>query len=285
MKIKNINDKNNALKIKSVLSRLSILLSNIIDYYNNVYDNRVKYLGKELNIDNFYCNVFTEELIRGSMFFILSILIKKIEPSIRKNAELNDWLIISRGKIKDNYGKLFYIKNLHDVQFEKYKEKNIIVTEVINGEEEIPFNCEGLIIIKNENYPDILSHVSVRARNLNIPFIVCFNEDISNTICKLVGNYVNVKIINQNCEVIKTEHIENIENDNKNDKNIIKLNLKDVGEKYEKIYLEIDEFTNNNVGAKSLNTKKIYNKIELCPWLKFQKVFLFLLILWNLLLI
>ena len=274
MKIKNINDKNNALKIKSVLSRLSILLSNVIDFYNNVYDNRVKYLGKELNIDNFYCNLFTEELIRGSMFFILSILIKKIEPSIRKNAELNDWLIISRGKIKDNYGKLFYIKNLHDVQFEKYKEKNIIVTEVINGEEEIPFNCEGLIIIKNENYPDILSHVSVRARNLNIPFIVCFNEDISNTICKLVGNYVNVKIINQNCEVIKTEHIENIENDNnKNDKNIIKLNLKDVGEKYEKIYLEIDEFTNNNVGAKSLNTKKIYNKIELCPWLKYPESF------------
>ncbi len=273
MKIKNINDKNNALKIKSVLSRLSILLSNVIDFYNNVYDNRVKYLGKELNIDNFYCNVFTEELIRGSMFFILSILIKKIEPSIRKNAELNDWLIISRGKIKDNYGKLFYIKNLHDVQFEKYKEKNIIVTEVINGEEEIPFNCEGLIIIKNENYPDILSHVSVRARNLNIPFIVCFNEDISNTIYKLVGNYVNVKIINQNCEVIKTEHIEKIENDNKNDKNVIKLNLKDVGEKYEKIYLEIDEFTNNNVGAKSLNTKKIYNKIELCPWLKYPESF------------
>ncbi len=273
MKIKNINDKNNALKIKSVLSRLSILLSNVIDFYNNVYDNRVKYLGKELNIDNFYCNVFTEELIRGSMFFILSILIKKIEPSIRKNAELNDWLIISRGKIKDNYGKLFYIKNLHDVQFEKYKEKNIIVTEVINGEEEIPFNCEGLIIIKNENYPDILSHVSVRARNLNIPFIVCFNEDISNTIYKLVGNYVNVKIINQNCEVIKTEHIENIENDNKNDKNVIKLNLKDVGEKYEKIYLEIDEFTNNNVGAKSLNTKKFYNKIELCPWLKYPESF------------
>ena len=273
MKIKNIDDKYNALKIKSVLSRLSILLSNVIDFYNNVYDNRVKYLGKELKIDNFYCNVFTEELIRGSMFFILSILIKKIEPSIRKNAELNDWLIISRGKIKDNYGKLFYIKNLHDVQFEKYKEKNIIVTEVINGEEEIPFNCEGLIIIKNENYPDILSHVSVRARNLNIPFIVCFNEDISNTIFKLVGNYVNVKIINQNCEVIKTEHIENIENDNKNDKNVIKLNLKDVGEKYEKIYLEIDEFTNNNVGAKSLNTKKIYNKIELCPWLKYPESF------------
>ena len=273
MKIKNIDDKYNALKIKSVLSRLSILLSNVIDFYNNVYDNRVKYLGKELKIDNFYCNVFTEELIRGSMFFILSILIKKIEPSIRKNAELNDWLIISRGKIKDNYGKLFYIKNLHDVQFEKYKEKNIIVTEVINGEEEIPFNCEGLIIIKNENYPDILSHVSVRARNLNIPFIVCFNEDISNTIYKLVGNYVNVKIINQNCEVIKTEHIENIENDNKNDKNVIKLNLKDVGEKYEKIYLEIDEFTNNNVGAKSLNTKKIYNKIELCPWLKYPESF------------
>ena len=274
MKINNIYDKNNALKIKSVLSRLSILLSNVIDFYNSVYDNRVKYLGKELNIDNFYCNVFTEELIRGSMFFILSILIKKIEPSIRKNAELTDWLIISRGKLKDNYAKLFYIKNLHDIQFEKYKEKIIIVTEVINGEEEIPFNCEGLIIIKNENYPDILSHVSVRARNLNIPFIVCFNEDISTAIFKLVGNYVDVKIINQNCEITKIEHIENIkiDNENKNDKDEIKINLKDVGEKYEKIYLEIDEFTNNNVGAKSLNTKKIYNKIEI-PWLKYPESF------------
>ena len=43
----------------------------------------------------------------------------------------------------------------------------------------------------------MLAHVSVRARNLKVPFAVCFNEKTSDEIFKLMGKNVDVKIQNQ----------------------------------------------------------------------------------------
>jgi alpha-glucan,water dikinase len=208
-----------ALKIKSVLSRLSRILTSIIDYYNIYYDAKGKYFGKECNCDNFAVQNFSEELIRGSIFFALSMLLKKIEPIIRQKANLGDWLIISRGAKNSIYGKLIFVKKLHEVQFTKYSEPTIIISENISGDEEIPINCVSLVIIKSENYPDVLAHVSVRARNLNVPFAVCFNEDKSNEILRLLWQNVEVNINNQ--EFVFTKSIKGINNKDKNEeKNI-----------------------------------------------------------------
>ena len=92
-KIKNQNDfsKLSMLKVKSVISRLNRLLSNVIDFYNQNFEGRAKFFGKECGVDNYAANMFAEELMRGSIFFALSMLLKKIEPTIRKCAEIGDW--------------------------------------------------------------------------------------------------------------------------------------------------------------------------------------------------
>ena len=271
-KLKKDNSKDSFLKVKSVISRINRLLSNIIDFYNKNFDLKAKFFGKECGVDNEYCELFSEEMIRGTIFFALSILLKKIEPIIRKNAELSDWLIISR--IKNNFinGKLIYVKNLHEVQFVKYEEKTIILSENVDGNEEIPINCIGLIIIKSENFPDILSHVSVRARNLNCFFCVCFNENLCNDMLKLINNNVKFNLIDQEINFEKI-NIEDIKNDNfENEKNV-KINIPNVGENYEKIYLELNEFNNKLVGAKSNNTLKVYKKIPDCDFIKYPESF------------
>ena len=264
-----------ALKIKSVLSRLSRILTSIIDYYNIYYDAKGKYFGKECNCDNFAVQNFSEELIRGSIFFALSMLLKKIEPIIRQKANLGDWLIISRGAKNSIYGKLIFVKKLHEVQFIKYAEPTIIISENISGDEEIPINCVCLVIIKSENYPDVLAHVSVRARNLNVPFSVCFNENKSNEILRLLWQNVEVNINNQ--EFVFTKSIKGINNKDKNEEKNIneskKIKVADSGKEYKKIFLEMDEFEKNCVGAKSLNTKNILGKVPNCQWLKFPESF------------
>ena len=264
-----------ALKIKSVLSRLSRILTSIIDYYNIYYDAKGKYFGKECNCDNFAVQNFSEELIRGSIFFALSMLLKKIEPIIRQKANLGDWLIISRGAKNSIYGKLIFVKKLHEVQFTKYSEPTIIISENISGDEEIPINCVCLVIIKSENYPDVLAHVSVRARNLNVPFAVCFNEDKSNEILRLLWQNVEVNINNQ--EFVFTKSIKGINNKDKSEEKNIneskKIKVADSGKEYKKIFLEMDEFEKNCVGAKSLNTKNILGKVSNCQWLKFPESF------------
>ena len=271
-KLKNEKSKDSFLKVKSVISRINRLLSNIIDFYNKNFDLKAKFFGKECNVDNEYCELFAEEMIRGTIFFALSILLKKIEPIIRKNAELSDWLIISR--IKNNFinGKLIYVKNLHDVQFIKYEEKTIILSENVDGNEEIPFNCIGLIIIKSENFPDILAHVSVRARNLNCFFCVCFNENLCNDMLNLINNNVKFNLIDQEINFEKINN-EDIKNDVIEEEKNIKINIPNVGENYEKIFLELNEFNNKFVGAKSNNTLKIYKKIPDCDFIKYPESF------------
>ena len=218
-KIKNQNDfsKLSMLKVKSVISRLNRLLSNVIDFYNQNFEGRAKFFGKECGVDNYAANMFAEELMRGSIFFALSMLLKKIEPTIRKCAEIGDWLIISRGKNNKIKGKVKHVKNLHDVQFMKYPEKTIILTETVSGNEEIPINCVCLIIIKSENYPDILAHVSVRARNLDVPFAVCFNEQKANDIMKLIDKNSEVNLENQEVKIYEM----NINDNTNNKENIV----------------------------------------------------------------
>ena len=270
-----INDqsKDTSLKVKSVLSRLSRLLTSVIDYYNNHYDAKGKYFGKECNCDNFAVEMFSEELIRGSIFFALSMLLKKIEPIIRQNAKLGEWLIISRGNNDIITGKLIHVPKLHDVQFTKYSEPTIIISENVSGDEEVPINCKCLVIVKSENYPDVLAHVSVRARNLNVPFAVCFNEKTSDEIFKLLDKNVEVKIKNQefifdiNKGGQKGKKTEETLEENK------KVKVVDSGKEYKNIIVELDEFDKTCVGAKANNTKKILGKVPGCDWLKYPESF------------
>ena len=270
--LKNDYSKEAAKKVQSVVSRINRLLANIVDYYNKNFEPRATYFGNECALEKFAINTFTEELIRGTIFFTLSMLLKKIDPIIRKNGEFSDWLIISRGAENNIRGKMIYIENLNEVQFTKYPEKTIILTENVMGEEEIPVNCCGLIIIKNENYPDILSHVSVRARNLNILFAVCFNEEKTKNLLELLNKKVEINIQNQ--EVFFQEGFWNSENndviENQQSK---KVKLMKIDDKYKKIYLELSEFENTNVGQKSNNTKKLFKNIIDCDWLKYPESF------------
>ena len=269
-----INDQSRdaSLKVKSVMSRISRILSSVIDYYNENYDNKGKYFGKACNCEKFAVDLFTEELIRGSIFFTLSMLLKKLEPIIRTNAKLGDWLIISRGNKDIVTGKLIHVQKLHEIQFTKYNEPTFIISENVSGDEEIPVNCCGLVIIKSENYPDVLAHVSVRARNLNVPFAVCFNENKANNILKFCNLIVDVEL--QNMEVIfnksKGFKSKNSYNDNYNNN---KIQIVNSGNKYKKIFVELEEFDKKCVGAKSNNTKKVFGKVPNCKWLHYPESF------------
>ena len=73
---------------------------------------------------------------------------------------------------------------------------------------------------------------------------------------------------------MKIEKNSNVEsNDKKEEENVKKIQVLKTGEKYEKIFLELDEFNKNSVGAKSNNTQKIYGKVPNCDWLKYPESF------------
>lgn len=132
-------------------------------------------MGEKFKVDSYARELFSEDLIRGSLFFNLSAVVKKIDPVIRKEAKLGDWQVISQGSGHKAQGVLRYVKYLKDSMTCIYGEKTILLVDKIQGEEEIPLNVEGIIQLTQDDYPDMLSHVSVRARNLKVLLAVLFN--------------------------------------------------------------------------------------------------------------
>lgn len=191
------NRRLNILKIKSVADSLGRCLYHVIDCFNKFIDTKARYMGTEFHVDEFNVNLFTEEIIRGSIFFALSLMLKKLDPFLRKAAELGYWKVISP-PTKKKYsliGNFEYVKNLRDVQFKTFRENTILLCEYVGGNEEVPHNVESLIIINAHDYPDTLSHVSVRSRNLSVLFMVCLDEEVSNKIKMLVGKLGTMKFL------------------------------------------------------------------------------------------
>ena len=260
---------NSSMKVKSISDRIGRLLGHVIDYYNIVVGPRASFFGKECNIDEKLVDIFTEEEIRGSLFFALSAILKKIEPILRNKANLGPWLIISRGQERIE-GKVRYEKDLKNIQLEHFKEKTILLTENVGGSEEIPINCVGVIILNGNNYPDMLAHVSVRARNLKIGFLVCFDQNIHNQLKNNVDKFLQIKFSGNNIEYNTINNIE----ENKEivvDKINKEIKPTKIDDKFNKAFIEIDEFENDKVGAKSNNLKKIYKKLP--QWIKYPESF------------
>ena len=278
--VKHIKDfsYNNMLKVKSVYNRLMILLNKITDFFTLQIQPKAKYLGTEFNIDKEHIEIFSEELIRGTIFFCLSMLLRKIEKIIREKTSNSNWLIISRGIRKEVRGKAKYYHNMGDAQFEKFESTTILIVNNVKGEEEVPEGCGGLIIINDAgNYPDVLSHISVRTRNMKIIFGVCFDEEKKQKIKSLDGKIVKLSIIGAEINVEESNEInDKIQEDDKEKEKKVQeeiISSMKKRETFQNICIELKDYDLKYVGAKSLNSQKLYNNVPNIPWLKYPESF------------
>ena len=52
-------------------------------------------MGETFGAEAESIDLFTEEIVRGTLFFSLSMILKKIDSTVRTSANLGKWLIIS----------------------------------------------------------------------------------------------------------------------------------------------------------------------------------------------
>ena len=67
---------------------------------------------------------------------------------------------------------------------QSYPVPTILLADQVTGEEEIP---EGVVAVLTPDAPDVLSHVSVRARNMHVLFATCHDKEPMEQIRKLTG--------------------------------------------------------------------------------------------------
>ncbi|KAK9675652.1 hypothetical protein RND81_11G021500 [Saponaria officinalis] len=245
-----------ALYAKSVLDRTRLALATKAETYQRVLQPSAEYLGSLLGVEEWAVSIFTEELIRAGSAASLSSLLNRLDPVLRKTANLGSWQIISP---VETVGWVVVVDELLSVQNKTYSQPTILVAKHVKGEEEIP---DGAVAVLTPDMPDVLSHVSVRARNGKVCFAACFDSDILSDLQAAEGKLLRLKPTSSDIlytEVNKSE-LKGASSGDTSDGPPPSLSLvkKNFGGNYA---ITSDEFTNDMVGAKSRNIAYLKGRV------------------------
>ncbi|KAG2256802.1 hypothetical protein Bca52824_076096 [Brassica carinata] len=244
-----------ALYAKSVLDRSRLALASKAERYLEILQPSAEYLGSCLGVDQWAVSIFTEEIIRAGSAAALSSLVNRLDPVLRQTANLGSWQVISPVEV---VGYVIVVDELLTVQNKTYDRPTIIVAKRVRGEEEIP---DGAVAVLTPDMPDVLSHVSVRARNGKICFATCFDSGILSDLQAMDGKVLSLKPTSADVvyrEVNESE-LSSQSSDNLED---VPPSISLVKKQFVGRYaISSEEFTNDLVGAKSRNIGYLKGKV------------------------
>ena len=177
-----------SLQAKAVLDRLGRVLGDFIDRCYTILQPKAAFLGGAFNAAPWTVNLFSEEVIRGQLEFALSAVLRRLDPILRKQADLGNWQIISPGSAA---GHVEVVAHLRSVQGGQFPHPTVVVAEKVGGDEEIP---ESVTAVITPDAVDIVSHVAVRARNAGLLFATCFDPETVARLQALAGRLVALKM-------------------------------------------------------------------------------------------
>nr|VDC75014.1 unnamed protein product [Brassica rapa] len=257
-----------ALQTKAVLDRLQLVLADRCQHYLRLIQPSANYLGQMLRVDKHGIDVFTEEVVRAGPGAVLSTLVNRFDPCLRKIANLGCWQVISSA---DAYGFLVCVNELITVQSKVYSKPTVIIASKVTGEEEIP---DGVVAVLTPSLIDVLSHVSIRARNskactifclMQICFATCFDQNVLKNLKSKEGREISIHI-NSTGLVIS--------DGNNSDGHVRHIYISSVShgvvskrKKFCSNYvISSKEFTSEMVGSKSCNIKFLRERVP--SWIK-----------------
>ncbi|XP_019421634.1 PREDICTED: alpha-glucan water dikinase, chloroplastic-like isoform X1 [Lupinus angustifolius] len=246
-----------ALYAKSVLDRTRLALTNKAELYQQILQPSAEYLGSLLGVDRWAIEIFTEEMIRAGSAASLSTLLNRLDPVLRKTANLGSWQVISP---VETIGYVEVVDELLTVQNKSYERPTILVAKRVKGEEEIP---DGAVAVLTPDMPDVLSHVSVRARNSKVCFATCFDPNILAELQANKGKLLRLKPTSADVVYSEVKESEFIDDKSTHLQEFgsgspISLVKKQFSGRYA---VSSEEFTVEMVGAKSRNISYLKGKV------------------------
>ncbi|MFS8029200.1 putative alpha-glucan, water dikinase [Helianthus anomalus] len=244
-----------ALFAKSVLDRTRLALASKGELYHQLLQPSAEYLGALLGIDQWAVSIFTEEMIRSGSAASLSSLVNRIDPVLRNVANLGSWQVISP---VEAVGYIVVVDELLSVQNKSYEKPTILVAKTVSGEEEIP---DGTVAVLTSDMPDVLSHVSVRARNSKVCFATCFDTDILNDLRAKEGKLLNLKPTSADITYSEVNEETLTRSNNLEEvgpSSTVQLIKKQFNGRYA---VSSEDFTSEMVGAKSRNIAYLKGKV------------------------
>ncbi|MHC4884183.1 MAG: phosphohistidine-like domain-containing protein, partial [Planctomycetota bacterium] len=239
-----------ALHAKSVAERLANRLQERSLHLFAQVQPKAEYLGENLGVDEWTLPLFSEEVIRGSELFVLSLLLRHLDPLLRTQAGLGGWQVISPG---EGCGIVRTTESLIAVQEEEFNQPTVLIADRVSGDEEIP---EGVTSVITLDAPDLVSHVAVRARNGHVLFATCYDSETYDHLKTLQDQPVAVAV--QGSDVSIEEGITLTPETTPTPRSVITSALPARSEAWA---LSSDAFTRAVVGGKSNNLTHLRGKL------------------------
>lgn len=173
--------KEEALQGAAVVDRIRNSLGRISDAISNRVEPIAIQLGRALAVEDWAIRLFHEEVVRGGPAFCLSQVLVPVERMLREAGELGTWQIIGPGAVS---GTVVVEPELYAIQHNIYQQPTVLVVDRVGGEEEIP---DGVVAVLTPDAPDVLSHVSVRARNMRCVFATCYDGEGIRVCCQVAA--------------------------------------------------------------------------------------------------
>jgi alpha-glucan,water dikinase len=177
-----------ALHAKSVTDRAGRALGQWSQGLFSRLQSKAEFMGEAFAADAWTIPLFSEEIIRGSAGFMLSLLLRRLEPLLRQRAGLGGWQVISPAHTA---GRVQVVASLHAVQGDTFTTPTVLITEAVAGDEEIP---AGVTAVITTDSPDLVSHVAVRARNTRVLFATCYDDSHFDQLKALKGKQLALDV-------------------------------------------------------------------------------------------
>jgi len=241
-----------ALHAKSILDRVGRAIGILIDHYYTRIQPTAESLGNALHVDFWTIPLFTEEVIRGRSIFMLSLLLRYMDPVLRKAANLGNWQVISMGQ---GMGCVKLVEHLGFIQGKTFLRPTVVIADKINGDEEIP---NGITAIITPDVTDIVSHIAVRARNKHLLFATCYDMEIISHLKSLKGEFIQLTATASGSMIVKRGV------DSRVKIQTLKFNIpiaKKIRHDSGFHAITLNEFTDQRVGGKSHNLNRLQGKL------------------------
>ncbi|GBD97615.1 MAG TPA: hypothetical protein ENG83_01570 [Nitrospirae bacterium] len=187
-----------SLRAKSVLDRLGRAIGAFSEHYYRLFQPKAEFLGKAFHADSWAITLFSEEIVRGTVAFILSMLVHHLDPVLRRIAKLGDWQVISPGQAM---GLVEVVDTLGSIQGKTFESPTVIIADKVMGDEEPP---EGVNVVITPDAVDLVSHVAVRARNAHLLFATCYDKECLDRLKSLKGHLLDL-MVNTSGDVVFEE--------------------------------------------------------------------------------
>lgn len=172
-------------------------LTAIVDRYAKKLGPLSKCLGIAFKADEHIISTFVEEAVRGGPAFSLSYLLRKADPAVRRVANLGPFSVISPFE-KETKGPVVVFDKLRECVGGKFKPGTVVIANICDGDEDVPANTAYVVI---GSTVDVLSHVSVRARNEHHGLVACVDEDKLAELRSMHGCIVKAKLTGEDFNV------------------------------------------------------------------------------------